>query len=70
MDRSPSRRPWARAAQFLREVLQEMEKVNWPTKKELVAYSIVVLMAVIALSSFVSLLDYLFARLVLDVLGR
>ena len=55
------------ARQFLKEVRQELKKVIWPTRKELVTYTIVVLATVIALTSFVFGLDVVFSRFVLDV---
>jgi preprotein translocase subunit SecE len=69
MESSPIR-PWSRLARFLREVRQELEKVIWPTRKELITYSIVVLVTVAVLCSFVYVLDELFARLIVDLLGR
>ena len=57
------------AAQFLREVRLELKKVQWPTRKELVAYTVVVLVAVTVLTSFVFVLDYLFSKAVLNLFG-
>ena len=53
--------------QFLREVRQELKRVNWPTRQELVAYTVVVLVSVTVLTSFVFGLDYVFSKLVLRV---
>ena len=55
------------ARQFLKEVRQELKKVIWPTRKELMTYTIVVLATVIVLTSYVFGLDVLFSRFVLDV---
>jgi len=55
------------ARQFLKEVRQELKKVIWPTRQELVTYTIVVLVTVIALTSLVFGLDVVFSKLVLDV---
>jgi len=55
--------------QFLKEVRQELKKVNWPTRQELVAYTVVVLVSVTVLTSFVFGLDFLFSKLVLKVFG-
>ena len=55
------------ARQFLKEVRQELKKVNWPTRQELVAYTIVVLVSVIVLTSLVFGLDYVFSKFVLNV---
>jgi preprotein translocase subunit SecE len=55
------------ARQFLKEVRQELKKVIWPTRQELVTYTIVVLVTVVVLMSAVFGLDVLFSRFVLDV---
>ncbi|MGI8616114.1 MAG: preprotein translocase subunit SecE [Actinomycetota bacterium] len=58
------------ARQFLKEVRQELTKVDWPTRRELVSYSIVVLVTVTVLTAYVFGLDSLFTRFVFDVLGN
>ena len=55
--------------QFLKEVRLELRKVQWPTRKELVAYTIVVFVSVVVLTSYVFGLDYLFSKAVLQVFG-
>lgn len=53
--------------QFLREVRQELKKVQWPTRKELWAYTAVVLVTVTVMTGLVFLLDTGFSRLVLNL---
>jgi preprotein translocase subunit SecE len=55
--------------QFLKEVRQELKKVNWPTRPELIAYTIVVLVSVTVLTSYVFGLDFVFSKLVLKLFG-
>lgn len=55
------------ARQFLKEVRQELKKVNWPTRQETISYSIVVLVSVVVLTSFVAGLDYVFSELIIDL---
>ena len=55
------------ARQFLKEVRQELKKVIWPTRQELTTYTIVVLVTVVVMTSYVFGLDVLFSRLVLNV---
>ena len=55
------------ARQFLKEVRQELKKVNWPTRQELVAYTIVVLVSVVVLTTLVFGLDYVFSRAILNL---
>ena len=54
--------------QFLKEVRQELKKVNWPTQQEVVAYTIVVLVAVVSLTSLVFGLDTAFGHGILRIL--
>ena len=56
--------------QFLKEVRQELKKVNWPTREELTAYTVVVLVSVVVLTSFVFGLDYVFSKGVLRIFGN
>lgn len=59
----------SRLSRFLREVVSELTKVIWPTRRELVVYTSVVLVFVSFMVAFVSLLDLGLARLVLSVFG-
>lgn len=69
MEPSPIRR-WTRPVRFLREVCQELGKVIWPTRSELITYSIVVVVTVAVLGSFVFVLDQLFAQLIVNLFGK
>ena len=51
--------------QFLREVRGELRKVAWPTRAEVIRYSIIVLVTLVVLTAFISVLDYGFAKFVL-----
>jgi preprotein translocase subunit SecE len=55
--------------QFLKEVRQELKKVAWPTRQELVAYTIVVLVSVTVLTTYVFGLDFVFSKLVVNLFG-
>ena len=63
------RGPLARLSLFLRQVIAELKKVVRPTRQELITYTSVVLVFVIAVMIFVSLLDLAFGRLVLWAFG-
>ena len=54
--------------QFLKEVRQELRKVDWPTRRELGAYTVVVLVSVTVLTAFVFALDFVFTKGVLNLL--
>lgn len=61
-----------RAARFLREVRAELRKVHWPNRKELVTYTIVVLVTVAIAAIFLGLVDFVVFQLMslLGLLGR
>lgn len=50
-------------AQYLREVRDEMRKVAWPRRPEVVRYSIIVTCTVIVYTSYVGGLDVVFGRI-------
>jgi preprotein translocase subunit SecE len=56
-------------AQFVREVRDELRKVVWPTRKELVTYTTVALVFILIMVGIVTSLDYGFTRLVLVLFG-
>ena len=51
--------------QFVKEVLAELKKVAWPTRQEVVAYSLVVLVSTIVVGAIVFGMDFVFTKLVL-----
>ena len=59
----------ARIALFYRPVVAELRKVVWPTRKELLTYTWVVIVFVTVISLIVAVLDFGFAKLVLKVFG-
>ncbi len=58
------------APQFLREVRSELRKVAWPTRSEVVNYSIIVLVAIVLLTAYVAFLDYGFGDVLLRLFSR
>jgi preprotein translocase subunit SecE len=63
------RNPVSRLVRFVREVVAELRKVIWPTRKELVTYTAVVVVFVVIMVSLVAALDLGFAKAVLLVFG-
>ncbi|GAB2685024.1 preprotein translocase subunit SecE [Thalassiella azotivora] len=61
--------PFARLMVFLRQVVAELKKVVRPTRHELVTYTSVVLVFVLAVMLYVSGLDFAFGKLVLWAFG-
>jgi len=54
---------WQRVAQFLKEVKVEMKKVIWPTRSEVLNYTIVVLITVAIVTTFILVLDLALSRI-------
>jgi preprotein translocase subunit SecE len=51
-------------SQFLTEVRAEMKKVTWPTRDEVISYTIVVVVTVVLMGGLVYLADIFFIKLV------
>jgi preprotein translocase subunit SecE len=60
---------FGRIARFFREVVAELRKVIWPTRKELITYTAVVVVFVAIMLTVIGLLDVAFARGMLWVFG-
>ncbi|MDQ3952573.1 MAG: preprotein translocase subunit SecE [Actinomycetota bacterium] len=58
-------RPRTKPREFVKEVIGELKKVAWPTRKEVVAYSTVVFVAVVVIAAIIFGMDYVFAKGVL-----
>lgn len=54
---------WQRTIQFLRDVRIETKKVIWPSREEVINYTIVVLITVTVITTFVLVLDFGLGRL-------
>jgi preprotein translocase subunit SecE len=67
----PARRgnPVTRLLTFYRQVVAELRKVIWPTRRELVTYTAVVLVFVVFMVALVSIYDFAAAQGVLKVFG-
>jgi len=47
---------------YIREAIEEMKKVVWPTKKQTINYSIVVIVLSLGMAVFFGVLDYGFSK--------
>lgn len=54
---------------FLREVRQELRKVDWPNRRELASYTVVVLATIVVMTAFVASLDCVFLKGVVRLFG-
>ena len=55
--------------QFVKEVIAELRKVAWPTRQEVVAYSIVVVVSVCVITTIIFGMDYVFTKAILALFG-
>jgi len=58
-----------RIAVYNRQVVAELRKVIWPTRNELVTYTIVSIVFVTAMVALVAFYDFIFTKGVLAVFG-
>ncbi|MGH2693176.1 MAG: preprotein translocase subunit SecE [Actinomycetota bacterium] len=66
---APAKKERTKPRQFIREVIAELQKVNWPTRPEVVAYSLVVLVSVVVIASLIFGMDYVFTNAILTLFG-
>ena len=66
---APKRGIFSRIALFIRQVINELRKVIWPTRKELITYTTIVIVFVSVMAAIVAIMDYVFAKGVLLVFG-
>jgi len=59
-----------RVSRYLREVRQEIKKVTWPSKEEIISSTLVVLVTVAFFVLLIGSLDFVFAKLVRFVAFR
>ncbi len=53
-----------RVSRYLREVRQEIKKVSWPSRQELISSTVVVIVTVAFFVLLIGGLDFVFAQLV------
>jgi preprotein translocase subunit SecE len=70
-DAKPDKEPKRRTGPvtFTKQVAGELRKVRWPTRRELVTYTIVVLVFVLVVLGYVSLVDWGFGEAVTWLYG-
>jgi preprotein translocase subunit SecE len=68
--RDPKAPPAERATprQYFSEVNSELRRVSWPTRSEVLNYTIVVLVTLAFVTGLIAALDFLFGRGVLELL--
>ena len=66
---APTKKERTKPRQFIKEVIAELQKVAWPTRQEVVAYSIVVLVSSVVIAAIIFAMDYVFTKGVLELFG-
>lgn len=59
----------SKAAQFLRETRMEMKKVKWPTRKELLASTTVVIVLTLIVALFLGIVDFGLIKIIKRLIG-
>lgn len=59
---------YATSIQYFRDVRSELRKVTFPTRKETLASTIVVLVAVGIISAYLGIIDFVLARILHGIL--
>jgi len=67
--RSAERKQSGRIKKYFRETIGELRKVNWPSRKETINLTIVVLIVMAGMSALLGLLDFLFSRIFALIIG-
>jgi preprotein translocase subunit SecE len=57
------------AVQFLKEARFELKKVKWPTRKELLASTAVVIVLVLVVAFFLGLIDFGLIKIIKNIVG-
>jgi preprotein translocase subunit SecE len=60
---------FSRLGLFIRQVIAELRKVIWPTRKELIAYTTIVVVFVVVMAGIIAGLDYIFTKGVFFIFG-
>ena len=65
----PAKKDRTSPALFLRQIMSELRKVIWPTRRELRTYTIVAMTFILVMVVIVTSLDYGFTKLVFWAFG-
>ena len=62
--------PFVRARNFIREVISELKKVIWPTQRQLINYTIIVLVFVVIIALIIAAFDFGFTQITIRIFGN
>ncbi|HET7628973.1 MAG TPA: preprotein translocase subunit SecE [Bacillales bacterium] len=60
--------PIERSTRFIRNVLIELKRVTWPTRRQLISYTVTVLITVTFIAVFFALIDLGISKLIRVIL--
>lgn len=55
---------------YLREVLQELQKVTWPTREHTIQMTVLVIVVSVGVSLYVGALDFMFQQLITVLINK
>ena len=58
----------AKVKKFFREVKAELKKVNWPKQKKVLSYTMVVIVTVLLVASFIGGIDLVFSNIIRPII--
>ncbi|TDX49301.1 preprotein translocase subunit SecE [Orenia marismortui] len=58
----------AKVGKFFREVKAELKKVNWPKQKEVMSYTMVVIVTVLLVALFIGGIDFVFSSIIRPII--
>lgn len=56
-------------ALFVRQTVAELRRVTWPTRAEVVNYTLIIILAVVIAGVIIGNIDYVFSRLISLIAG-
>ena len=68
-DKKSSRKQSNFVSRYFRETVGELRKVTWPTRQEATSLTIVVLIVITVMSAFLGVLDFIYSRFFVLILG-
>ena len=68
-DKKSTRKQQNFVTRYLRETTGELRKVTWPTRQEATSLTIVVLIVIALMSAFLGVLDFIYSRFFILILG-
>ena len=69
VDKKSARKQPNFITRYFRETIGELRKVTWPTRQEATSLTIVVLIVVAVMSTFLGVLDMIYTRLFILIFG-